>query len=70
MKKSEREALSQHSVEELQAAIKEARETLLKGRIEQVTDNSGLGGKAKDLRRNIARMLTIIKQKEQAEVQA
>lgn len=70
MKKSEREELRQQSVEELQAAIKEAREELLKGRVEAVTENAGLGVRARQLRRNIARMLTIINEKKQAEVQA
>ena len=70
MKKSEREELRQQSVEELQAAIKEAREELLKGRVEAVTESAGLGVRARQLRRNIARMLTIINEKKQAEVQA
>ena len=70
MKKSEREELRQLSVEELQAKITESREELLKGRLEQVAEGAGIGVRARHLSRNIARMLTIIKEKEQAEVQA
>lgn len=70
MKKSEKEELRQMSADDLQAAIKEAREELLKGRIEQVTEGAGIGVRARELRRRVARMLTILKEKSKAEVQA
>ncbi|NRA40467.1 MAG: 50S ribosomal protein L29 [Planctomycetes bacterium] len=70
MKKSEREELRTKTIEELQDMIKEAREELLKGRLAQVAEGAGIGLRARQLSRNIARMLTFINEKKQAEVQA
>ncbi len=70
MKKSEIEELRQQSVEDLQASIKENRQELLNGRFEQVAEGTGHGVKSRQLRRDIARKLTIINEKKKAEVQA
>ncbi len=66
MKKSEREELRSKTVDELNELIKEAREELLKGRLSQVAEGAGIGLRARQLSRNIARMLTFINEKRQA----
>lgn len=73
MKKTERDELRACSVVELEQKIDEARRALLRGRISQVTEGVQRGAATRNLRRDIARMQTIIQEKsadEKAEVQA
>lgn len=63
MKKEDKKALAEKSVEELQAEVTTLREDLLKGRLAQAVENQPLGMSARKARRQIARLLTIINQK-------
>ena len=67
--KQEVEALRDMSVEELQGAVAEARKQLFQLKVGQAVEGNQLGMSARVLRRQIARLLTLIAEKE-AEVTA
>ena len=70
MKKSEVQDLRDKSIEELEAAVVAAREELFKGRFKQATEGQGLGVQARNLRRQVARLLTVINEKKAAAASA
>jgi ribosomal protein L29 len=70
MKRSDLQDLRAKSVDELKDEIDDCRKQLMDGRIAGVVEGKGLGMQAHNLRRHIARCLTLINDKEQAEVKA
>jgi ribosomal protein L29 len=66
MKRSEIKALRDKSPEELSDAVRALRETMLKDRIASAVEGKRLGPKYRALRRQIARLSTIIGQKSAA----
>lgn len=66
MKKSEIQALRAQSIDELATAAQGLREELMRGRFAQATKGEGLGVRARSLRRAIARIETIITEKQKA----
>lgn len=66
MKASDKQALRALSIEDLQAQSQSKREELFRGRVSQSVEGQGLGGKARVLRRDIARIETLITQKRAA----
>ena len=64
MKKQDLESLRAQSVEDLQAAVAEARKQLFQLKVAQAVEGQQLGMSARNLRRSIARNLTIIAEKE------
>ena len=66
MKTTEKQELRALSVEELRAQAAAKREELFKGRLSQATEGEGLGIKARNIRRDIARLETIITEKTKA----
>ncbi|MDA3959565.1 MAG: 50S ribosomal protein L29 [Planctomycetota bacterium] len=63
MKKSEIQDLRTKSIEELETSLQAHREELMRGRFDQVTKGEGIGVRARSLRRNVARLQTIIAEK-------
>ncbi|MFW5698394.1 MAG: 50S ribosomal protein L29 [Planctomycetota bacterium] len=70
MKANEKRELRERSVEDLQQEVEQMRRQLLDGRAAGVVEGKGLGMVARELRRHIARCLTVINEKQNAEVQA
>ena len=66
MKKSAKSALREKNAEALQALANEARETLFKGRMAAATQGKGLGIKQRSVRRQIARIETLLTEKAKA----
>ena len=70
MKKTAKQDLRQLSVTDLEAQVLEGRKGLLSSRMAKGAEGRTTDSKARDLRRSISRMLTIINEKTAAEVQA
>lgn len=70
MKSTEKQELRQLSVEELRELATSKREQLLRGRVSQATEGKGLGVKARIIRRDIARLETLITEKTKKASQA
>ncbi len=66
MKRSAKTELRAKSVDDLRKQSLELREQLFKGRMTTAIEGKGLGGKARQLRRQIARIETFINQSGQA----
>jgi ribosomal protein L29 len=63
MKKSELQELRSKPIEDLVQSVQAHREELMQGRFKRVSQGEGLGVKGRALRRNIARLQTIISEK-------
>lgn len=63
MKRTAKAELRAKSAQDLAAQAEELRSTLLKGRIAGAVEGKTLGGKSRDLRRQIARIETLIAEK-------
>lgn len=63
MKTTEKQELRALSVEELREQMQAKREQLFRGRLSQATEGQGLGVKARVIRRDIARLETLITEK-------
>ena len=70
MKKTDIQELRSKTVEELEQLVQAHREELMQGRFKRVTQGEGLGVKARAMRRNIARLMTIITEKKAAAAKA
>ncbi|MBA3846027.1 MAG: 50S ribosomal protein L29 [Planctomycetes bacterium] len=70
MKRSAKTELRAKSVDDLQKQSLELREQLFKGRMTSAIEGKGLGGKARTLRRQIARIETFINQSRQGAAKA
>jgi len=70
MKKTEIQELRSKTVEELEQLVQAHREELMQGRFKRVTQGESLGIKGRAVRRNIARLLTIITEKKAAAAEA
>ncbi len=66
MKRSAKTELRAKNVDDLRKQSLELREQLFKGRMTTAIEGKGLGGKARQLRRQIARIETFINQSGQA----
>ena len=66
MKATDKQELRALSVEELREQALAKREELFRGRLSQATEGEGLGMKARNLRRVIARLETLIQEKYKA----
>jgi ribosomal protein L29 len=67
MKRSAKAELRSLPVEDLQKQAAELREQIFKGRVARAVEGKGLGAKARDLRRRIARLETIITERGRAQ---
>ncbi len=65
MKRSAKSELRAKNIDDLQKQSLELREQLFKGRMTTAIEGKGLGGKARTLRRQIARIETFINQSRQ-----
>lgn len=63
MKRTDMQELRALSVEDLREQANAKREQLFRGRLSQATEGAGLGMKARGLRRDIARIETLITEK-------
>jgi len=63
MKKEAKDDLRSKPIEELREIVAEYREELLQGRIRGAIEGNGLGMRGRQLRRDIARCLTVIGEK-------
>lgn len=69
MKKTDLDELRGMSVEDLQKQVDESRQALMQSRFSAAAEGGRQGIQVRNIRRGIARMLTVIKEKK-AEVQA
>jgi|GEM_PF-5241567 len=63
MKRTAKAEIRAKSVEDLSKEMADLRATLFQGRIASVAEGKGLGGKRRQVRRQIARLETIISEK-------
>lgn len=70
MKATEKQELRDLTVEELRELANSKREQLFRGRLSQATEGKGLGVKARVIRRDIARLETLITEKTKKASQA
>lgn len=66
MKRTELEELRTKSIDELKALVQEKKEALFRGRVGQALEGEGLGVQERKIRRDIARILTLIRSAELA----
>ena len=66
MKRSEKQELRETSIEELRQQADAKREQLFRGRLSQSVEGEGLGMKSRVISRDIARIETIISEKQRA----
>ena len=66
MKKSAKTALREKSPDDLQALAQESRDAMFKGRIAASVEGKGIGMKYRSLRRQVARIETILGEKAKA----
>jgi ribosomal protein L29 len=66
VKRTAKNELRAKSAQDLAKQAAELREQLFKGRLTQSVEGKGLGGKARQLRRQIARIETFINQQKQS----
>lgn len=66
MKRNDKQALRDKSAAELTKIVEDSRRELLGGRTSKITEGKTLGVKGRMIRRNVARCLTLLTQKQQA----
>lgn len=66
MKRNDKQALRDKSAAELTKIVEDSRKELLGGRTAKITEGKTLGVKGRMIRRNVARCLTLLTQKQQA----
>ena len=64
MKRNEKAELRGKTRKELEAMVADFRQDLLDGRTKQVTEGESLGVRGRRIRRDIARILTVIREQE------
>lgn len=70
MKLTEKQELRALPIADLRQQANEKREQLFRGRLSQAVEGQGLGMKARTIRRDIARIETVITEKRKQEGQA
>ncbi len=66
MKPSAKNALREKSADDLKAMAKEARDTMFKARISKSVEGKAIGINYRDLRRQVARIETLLSEKSRA----